>query len=148
MADTGRDKEGNANEQDKVPAIRTRVEALVNSISQYQDIYPVLQRGIELLHQTLSDEATTDEIIEEADRSIEVLFGTGALEGTVRAMVANLDSPAFILSCFKLLLAMLKPAGNSLAEALWKTGMNALETTLTAMGITMNVTNYSENSAV
>ncbi|KAG3169541.1 hypothetical protein PI126_g2779 [Phytophthora idaei] len=97
---------------------RTRTEALLNAISQYQDVYPVLQRGVQLLHQELCVADTNDE---EITRSIQVFMETGALKETVKAMTANLDSPAFISSCFELLVALVNKADELIAEALQKT---------------------------
>ncbi|KAG2860092.1 hypothetical protein PC113_g8357 [Phytophthora cactorum] len=102
---------------------RTRTEALLNAISQYQDVYPVLQRGVQLLHQELCVADTNDE---EITRSIQAFMETGALKETVKAMTANLDSPAFISSCFELLVALVNKADKLIAEALQKTEILAV----------------------
>ncbi|KAG7387303.1 hypothetical protein PHYPSEUDO_014482 [Phytophthora pseudosyringae] len=97
---------------------RARIEALVNAISQYQDVYPVVQRGVQFLCQELCDGGAHDE---EITRTIQTFIETEALTDTVNAMATNLDSPAFISSCFELLVALVNKADELMAGALWKT---------------------------
>ncbi|KAG2945319.1 hypothetical protein PC119_g11579 [Phytophthora cactorum] len=58
--------------------------------------------------------------------AIQAFMETGALKETVKAMTANLDSPAFISSCFELLVALVNKADKLIAEALQKTEILAV----------------------
>jgi hypothetical protein len=101
---------------------RLRKEALVIAISQDQDVYPVLQRAVQFLCEELSQGSIAGEDDQDVTCTIESFIKTGALVGTVRAMVANLDSPAFISSCFELLTVLTNSAEERLTAALMDTG--------------------------
>ncbi|KAL3668118.1 hypothetical protein V7S43_006981 [Phytophthora oleae] len=98
-----------------------RIEALINAISQYRDVYPVLQRGVQFLCQVLCNESCGNTHNEEVVRVIQLLVESETLEDTISAMADNLDSPTFIRSCFELLAALVDKASELVAGALWKT---------------------------
>ncbi|ETL42792.1 hypothetical protein L916_06475 [Phytophthora nicotianae] len=100
-----------------------RMEALVNAIAQYQDVYPVVQRGVQLLRQELCDGDTSGD---EITRSIQAFIDTGTLKATVSAMTVNLDSSAFIRPCFELLVVLMNKADEVMTRALWKTEILAI----------------------
>ncbi|GMF09207.1 unnamed protein product [Phytophthora lilii] len=112
--------EGDECAEREVP--KARIETLVNTISQYKDVYPVLQRGVQFLGQELCDGGDDDEHCKEVTRFVEYFVKAGSLTDTVSAMLANLDSPAFISSCFELLIAMINNAEELMTFALEKSG--------------------------
>lgn len=124
---------------------RSRAEALIHTLSQYQDVYPVLQRGIQFLYQELSDGIAADKDDQEIKDCIGSFIATGALVGTVDAMLANLDSPAFIASCFELLLGMLNIAEDIVASSILKNGKTST-TTGTTSTRTSQITNPNDNA--
>ncbi|KAF4137956.1 hypothetical protein GN958_ATG12909 [Phytophthora infestans] len=125
--DQGADQDGDGDfstaqpERSTVPI--TRMEALIQAISQYRDVYPVVQRAVQLLLPELCDRDADDEDI---TSSIQAFIKSGALVETVRAMSVNLDSPAFIGPCVELLVALVNKAGKLIAEALWETEILAV----------------------
>lgn len=145
----GVDRDG----EDELPAARgegctvprARIKALVNAISQYQDIYPVLQRGVQFLCQELCDVDNAHANDKEITRSIQSFVETGALTGTVQAMNTNLESPAFISSCVELLIALVNYAEELMTSVLRKTGKSALIIDDTWNYLTVNLWYHSWN---